>query len=714
MNDQFMLVDLARTLEAFLVFSLVALAPGYVLAWLLNPMLFRQRALLTRLAIAVPLSIGVCPIVSYLLGRFIPPAVWVFYGVFAVAFLGLLFRERHESLSRPAIRTIFNRDLIFVGIVAGWAVLGALSLIDLQIGHRLYFPTVVHDYSLRAAVTSSITRGGVPALNPFFFAGRSFVMHYHYFWFILCSDVERISASTVSSRQALIAGTIWSGIGLLALVALYVRFFESPGEADVRRRTLFAIALLSITGLDIIPVVLTELFTKWFYPDLEWWNEQVSAWVTTVLWTPHQLAGLVACLMGFLLLWDTGQRPAARNWIATSLTAGVMFSSAAGMSVHVTLVVALFLCVWMSSEFLRNHRRQAAGICFAGVIAGVLSIPFLVELLTPDASASGGRVPLHFAVRSFRYFDLALDLAASGWKTNLANLMVLPLNYFMELGFFLIVGVVQCRRMWHNRGRLTESQLCGFTMAATSMVVVTFVNSSVAAGNDLGWRGFLPAQFILLLWGADLLADGFLSRSPSTVKAGQSEVRDNQNRAFIIATLVLGMAGSCYELFKIRFYPLLLDTTSIPLNRSFSPDRKLGERIFAFRQIYDGLKRRTPVGAILQHNPGALEADHIYGFYSGRQIAAETLNCIVIFGGDANLCQSRIGIITDVFDNPKAFDATQIDEVCGRLSINDLIVKDTDMVWQDRKSWVWKRTPMLENNYAKIFACGPVAASWKR
>src|ERR1035441_1110176 len=51
-------------------------------------------------------------------------------------------------------------------------------------------------------------------------------------------------------------------------------------------------------------------------------------------------------------------------------------------------------------------------------------------------------------------------------------------------------------------------------------------------------------------------------------------------------------AGSFYELFKVRVYPVLLDTTSIPLNRSMSPDRQLGVRTFAVRHIYDEMTER--------------------------------------------------------------------------------------------------------------------------
>jgi len=177
-------------------------------------------------------------------------------------------------------------------------------------------------------------------------------------------------------------------------------------------------------------------------------------------------------------------------------------------------------------------------------------------------------------------------------------------------------------------------------------------------------------------------------------------------RALIAATLALGFAGSLYALVKIRFYPFLSDTTSTPLYSWLSPDRKLGERTFALRQIYDQLRHRTPVNAIFQHNPHTEPEDLFSGIYADRQFAAETMRCGVFFGGDANLCQSRIGVMVDLFEKTKAYDSTQIEGICGQLSIDFLIVKDTDKVWQDRESWVWKKNPIVANNYGRAFACG--------
>jgi hypothetical protein len=108
----------------------------------------------------------------------------------------------------------------FAVILGIWLAICVLSLIDLQIGHRLYSPTSVFDYSVRTAFVHSISTTGVPPQNPFFSPGHPVPLRYHYFWLMMCSLVNQIGGQGVSARQAIIGGTFWIGVGLIALLAL--------------------------------------------------------------------------------------------------------------------------------------------------------------------------------------------------------------------------------------------------------------------------------------------------------------------------------------------------------------------------------------------------------------------------------------------------------------------------------------------------------------
>jgi hypothetical protein len=103
-----------------------------------------------------------------------------------------------------------------------------LSVIDLQIGDRLYPPMVSYDYSVRVAMIAAMSRH-FPLFTPFLSFGHPWPLQYHYYWFVLCNMVYQLARGAVRARQALIAGTIWSGFGLLSIVLLYLRhWMPSP------------------------------------------------------------------------------------------------------------------------------------------------------------------------------------------------------------------------------------------------------------------------------------------------------------------------------------------------------------------------------------------------------------------------------------------------------------------------------------------------------
>ena len=213
-------------------------------------------------------------------------------------------------------------------------------------------------------------------------------------------------------------------------------------------------------------------------------------------------------------------------------------------------------------------------------------------------------------------------------------------------------------------------------------------------------------QFVMLLWGAELLDEGLLTGPASAGSGQQKAVSGTRRRGFLVALIVLGVAGSVYEVCMFRFFTLISDHFAVHQHEGLTSDGKLGGRTYALRQIYEGLKRRLPDRAIVQHNPNTSPGDLFYGLYADRQTAAETSGCGVVFGGDPALCSDVIRPLTDLFEKPGAIQANQVDTVCQNLSISALVVKDTDKVWADKNSWVWKKQPVLANDYARAFLCG--------
>src|SRR5437773_362861 len=126
MTTSFMISDLLATSVAFFLFALVIFIPGYVFGWLVDVFGFRGRSLLARFAISVPVSVGVCPILTYLLWHWSITAVWVLHAACWITFLALLIHERNIWFSKPEIS---RRIAIVFAIVAGWIVFGLVCLV---------------------------------------------------------------------------------------------------------------------------------------------------------------------------------------------------------------------------------------------------------------------------------------------------------------------------------------------------------------------------------------------------------------------------------------------------------------------------------------------------------------------------------------------------------------------------------------------------------
>src|SRR5205823_11288672 len=161
-------------------------------------------------------------------------------------------------------------------------------------------------------------------------------------------------------------------------------------------------------------------------------------------WTPHHLMCFVACILGFLLVREPVSRRTERA--VNIVLAGFAFASAAGLSVLGTFTFTLFIVLLLPFSLLRRWYDDVLGLSAAGAIALLLALPFVRTLL----SSQPGTVAAPFAAITLRNFPLGIELAAEIFKRDPHHLLflalpLLPLNYFLELGFFFIVGMWRIR-----------------------------------------------------------------------------------------------------------------------------------------------------------------------------------------------------------------------------------------------------------------------------
>ncbi len=144
---------------------------------------------------------------------------------------------------------------------------------------------------------------------------------------------------------------------------------------------------------------------------------------------------------------------------------------------------SFFLCVWFVVTLARRWWNHAAALSMAGAVSILFVWPYLHSLVG-GASPGGGALLAgstaaaenfaHFEVRQF-YPLIVMTRGATftPLKTAAMRLAVLPLNYFLELGFFgiasivFLIGLRKCRP-------LRPGVIAGITLAAVSVLASTF------------------------------------------------------------------------------------------------------------------------------------------------------------------------------------------------------------------------------------------------
>lgn len=686
-------IDLTGTLLASLLFAAVLVPPGYVLAWATNLAKFRTLEPRWRFLLSVPLGIAVCPITIYLLDFVYTPLVWCALAVSWLIFILLWSGQFGHVSIRSSLRT-FRVPVAAVVIVLAWGTVAIGSLIDLQFHDRLDPSNIIYDHSLRTSMIDAITRTSFShPSNPFYHINGPSGLRYHFFWFMLCSLVDRLGGSAVDGRQALIASVVWCGLGLMCLILCYLRWFSPTGEQAMGRRSRIAIGLLLVTGLDFIPTVLLIFFRAKMFADMEWWNvEEVTSWADSFLWVPNHVGSLAAGLTAFLVFVFAGREPNRSRAFALTLVGAAAVATTMGCSIYVGFTFALILTVWTVVTFVAGWRRHTAVLVAAGVLAILFVLPYLKQLAGPG----GGGGFLVLSVRSFPGFGEFFNLPdfSHEWQRQILNLALLPLNYSIELGFFLVVGIAQIASYWRQRRNLEQAAvLC---ILAVSLLVATFVRSVVITTNDLGMRGFLPAQFVLLLWGADWLWHR------------EKLVVSERSRGAVQLLLLIGVAGTMYQLALLRFSAILSDVSPFP--SYFFTDHKMGLRTMGNREVYDSLKAQLPANAVVEFNSES-DIDYFeFGLFSSRPAFAVGKTCGTEFGGDMDLCKQVFPQVSDIFRLP-SLSEQDVSAMCQKFGISALVVNSIDPVWSFPDSWIWKAQPVAANEFARAYVIKSVNSS---
>ncbi|ACL59514.1 conserved hypothetical protein [Methylobacterium nodulans ORS 2060] len=668
--------DIPGTLLAAALCIPFLLCPGAVFAQILDaPGWAEARTRLDRIAVAALCSFACLPVLLDLAGRLGPwPMV---ASVVVLAVPGAVF------LAKPAPTPVPRRGLIVTALaLAAYAAFVVAMLVDWHVSGGARRSLLMVDYVKHATASWVIAEAGTPPYNPTFLTPDR-PAAYYYFFYTLTAVIERLGLGAVAGRQAVFGLDLWMGPALFALArTVYGQARLDRARPGAWRAETWLLILLLTTGLDLLGVVVIGILSNGanFLVDFEQWNTQVSAWLTSVLWVPHHVAGLIAAMVGAMALAaEDDAPPDLRRSLRRGALAGLAFASLAGLSIYLAIGLAATMALWLVRLALRRRWASLARALGAAALALALAGSWLATIVQGRV-LGGGDPSLAFEIRKFLIVDILLPPGSP--IQAITNFLALPLNYGLEFGAFLIGSLVFWKREG-RRGLASELSVVLVLATAASFLIGSFLRSSILF-NDLGWRVMLFAQLATLLWTLAAVRAGFEAR-PVLALGGSRRAA-----VLFLACIRLGIAGEIYGMIQLRWNRIMTAEEVALLPQE--------------RDAWAWLTRNAPRGTVVQERPDPpLCRAYGYGLYGHFPTAVSDPCNGLLFGASAAAVEARIARLAPVFADPRLTFAEAM-AVAAEERVGILVVTQQDPVFAAPTAWTRAAQPLYANPGVMIFA----------
>jgi hypothetical protein len=649
-----------------------------------------------------------------LIGKFLSlTAVAVFFVASALLSIALL---GSEWLRRRRSGTAWNFGIQPLGTIALTIALAfvagaVLSLLDFQVGQRLYMSLPFYDHGVRVNWSESILRTGVPPDNPLYFYGQAARLRYYYFWLVDCAAVSKIWH--LDLRAVMTASCIWAGFCLAAMIGLYLKYFLVVG-ARLRRQFLVSMYLLAVGGLAVLAIFLKIAILHQSARANVWYAIQIPDWWSILMYYPHHVAGLVCVLLAFLLAWlAVHDSPSAR--VRSVVLIAIASASAFGLSVYVAFAFFLVMLAWSAWQLaIEREWRAPLVLALGGTGACILLIPYLRELTSSQGKMSGPglfsfairpTIPSHYllSLPFFKPFAMQHPAAAE----NIARAIMLLPAFIIELGFFILVLAVFLLPGLRGRGRLTQPQRSLVFIVVVTFPIVSLIQSSVISVNDFGLHSAMFVQVPLLLLASELVMSWRLESRKTTdpdLTQGLPLKVPRWLRSLATLAIMVGILSTSYRALALRFF--------LPLGESGAKDPKvanvahLSHKAYISEVGYAHLNPLIPRDAIVQFNaidPWAFWKNvDLVNVNHQVAMAGGALWCGSELGGDPAGCPQMIDEINELYTGATA---DQARSTCRSFAIQYLVANVYDPVWKDKQSWVWNLTPVVADPEFRAVDC---------
>jgi hypothetical protein len=466
--------------------------------------------------------------------------------------------------------------------------------------HRM----AMSDWGKHLMMTTAIAASpAFPPPHPYIHSDRQ--ASYYFGYHLVAAAISTLSGGPHGIFTSLFILTLAT-----AAAAPFVVYVFSRDLCGHRQALLAAGASSLLVGFDVVVLAIDtvrSMVAAWPLPEglsglraiipsthIDYWIHNVdrsfSAPIIATMWSPHQVA---ATLIALLVLWllaphpdDAAQRRA--GWFLPAL----LIASLAALSSYIAMGLAVGVAGAAVAETLSHRQALWRTTVFRrwalpGVVGVLLALPTYPTVLR--GSSSG----LLFHISSAGTWVNGALFSSLFGAYQWTGLLDTPALYAVELGVVGLLGVLQIVHLRRQRG-LTPVEQQAAAVAASVLLLLTFVRPPIGVGNNLYARALLLTWFVLAPFAAG------------------AALRFAKRRSVAVAALVCALGTAYAEVGYLLQGSLFWSTPTADVE--------------ALRWVND----HTPAHAVVAIHPDDYENNHAYWLRRPLVLGDERL--AVLFG----------------------------------------------------------------------------------
>ena len=310
-------------------------------------------------------------------------------------------------------------------------------------------------------------------------------LSYYYLWHFSAAELSVLTGS--SGWEADAGMTCFTAFSSLALMMGLAVWLGSRASS--------AFWVLAVAATSSIRDVLSWVFGWYIVGNLSGWPTGFGGWLFQSTWAPQHVASAGCAVIAVFLLSLMAHRPGWSLALVMSLVSAAAFESSTwvGGIVYPLAAIVIGAVLLIRIEPGRRWRFVALAVV-AGAFAVALSSLFIHDQLRASLARADG-APISF---------LPHEVLGDAFPKAARALLDLPAYWtvflFVEFAAFYPIGIFFAVRLLKEKlaPEMRTMVISLEVLAAVSLGVGSVLISTMAANNDLAWRGVLPGIFVLI------------------------------------------------------------------------------------------------------------------------------------------------------------------------------------------------------------------------